>query len=231
MPIDFRWGKIREDYSESSRKKWNWIWFHHGKEWDQRCLAWLVHFSVWETLKTVRRDSASADIDSASEKRIEFLFQHLGILDGKFGTLLTLNGLLVIAPGYLFAHMGDLQLLGLAAWQITLVWIAVALFGACWSANVLLCLTAFRRLVWGNLGRDLYDPTHSWTAIQPCLGNSKEIAKAEEKFVELLIMILADRSNRFRLAMSIQILMATVLIALVFGGLAVWVNLRMHLVG
>jgi hypothetical protein len=121
MPIDFRWGKIREDYSESSRKKWNWIRFHHGKEWDLRCLAWLVQFSVWETLKTVRRDSASADIDSASEKRIELLSQHLGILDGKFGTLLTLNGLLVIAPGYLFAHMGDLQLLGLAGWQITLV--------------------------------------------------------------------------------------------------------------
>jgi len=231
MSIDFCWGKIKKDYSESSRKKWSWIWFHHDKEWDQRCLAWLVHFSVWQTLKGVRRNSTSADIDSASEERIELLFQHLGILDSKFGTLLTLNGLLVIAPGYLFAHMDDLQRLGLACWQITFVWIAVALFGACWSANVFLCLTAFRWLVWGNLGRDLYDPTHSWAAIQPCLDNSEKIAEAEEKFVELLIMILADRSNRFRLAMSIQILMAILLIAVVFGGLAVWVSLKMHLVG
>ena len=138
--------------------------------------------------------------------RIDSLFQHLNVLDTKFGILLSVTTLLLIGFNILLAHLKEL----LEPWQANRFEPRFStLFAALGLFVIWLCLSGVRRIVWGDLGEGIADPA-SATAdlIQP----------AHDRHVRDLIVELAKRTNRFRVAMLATLLQFGLLgIVLVLG--------------
>src|SRR4051794_38833291 len=110
---DYSWERVKHD--STSKIHFSWVFRPGNREWLERCHQWYLHITIWEKLKqaqTQQQFPAAPDPSKkatlkATDKRIDVLFQHLSILDSKFGTLLTLNGLFILLPVYLMTSYID----------------------------------------------------------------------------------------------------------------------------
>lgn len=169
-----------------------WDLFIHpmpNEKWDKRCCAWEQHFIIYKLIK--------AD-DGKKGVRMDSLFQHLTILDSKFNMLLAITSIAFVGFNILLAHLKDLmepfEATPYTVEVFLLSSVLSAVFGALGLWVIWLCLTGVRRLVWGDLGRD---------KPQAAQGDPNAVADAEEYYIKDLIVAVAKRTNRFRVAMAI----------------------------
>lgn len=190
--------------------------------WPGRCDDWETHVTLFaltkcdlgpnsaSSLGTERSCNANNDGDPAVSRgksqsvpwnatRIEFLFQHLTILDTKFGISLTFNSLLLLAINVLINILlnllkSDGHFIEVPHIYRTLLVSLTVSFGLSWILTTLLCLWGERRLVWGDLGL-----LSQGNRLQLGRLTSEKIKEAEQKHVEALIMAVVKRSNKFRI--------------------------------
>jgi hypothetical protein len=121
-------------------------------------------------------------------ERIEFAFNHLNILDTKFGFLLSMQAFLGAGVGFAVvafpwdkvpAASGVLAFMSPWIWSMLILGLTVL-----WGFNVIFTLIGMSRLVWGDL----------WE-------NNKDLNAAEEKHVRVLLFRVVKRTARFRVAM------------------------------
>ena len=218
-----------------------------SRPWQDLCNQWQTHVNVFARVKCETPPAGATHI-SWRATRIEFLFEHLNILDTKFGILLTFNSLLLIALNVLITILLRL-LYGSDAAQhtvsrsfqpcVSILVILSVVFGFFWICTTLLCLLGERRLVWGDLGLVFPKPTypvegrlqledvsgaincvHFDPAKNGLTTDDAKIKKAEEEHVVALIIAVAKRTNKFRLAIgftifNVVLLAAAVVVALV----------------
>jgi hypothetical protein len=234
---DYSWERVKHD--STSKIHLSWVFRPGNPAWLERCHQWYLHITIWEKLKQGHTqeqfsaapnpvstapnplsgapDSSKKAILKATDKRIDVLFQHLGILDNKFGTLLTLNGLFILLPVYLMTSYVDKtrnpsQPVVPNQYVMPLAWVLFGLLLLMWGSNVFLCLISLRRIIWGNLGATVFEGYKPFDPIKPGFEDYPKIEKAENLFVKLLIMVVVDRSNNFRIAMVLQKWMAILLV-------------------
>ena len=158
--------------------------------------GWVVRFEAWEKHFAVyKRIRGEADGDPEGG-RIDSLFQHLNVLDAKFGILLSFTSFLLIGFNVLLSQIRWLiepwhgnSLEPFFFWSIVTL---STLFGAFGLEVIWLCLAGVRRIIWGDLGKDIADPVSA---------TPDAIKGAHEQHLRDLIVELARRTNRFRVAM------------------------------
>lgn len=158
--------------------------FAHSS-WQERCDRWKTHVNVFASLK----GGVEGDWKAI---RISFLFEHLGILDTKFNVLLALNTLLLVAFNVLLNFLlnrrlvtGTIETLGV-------------LFGVFWLVTTIICLIGERRLVWGDLGL-VGGSRLTWNDFK----EPAQFVSAEEGHVKALIIAVAKRTNKLRVAIGL----------------------------
>ncbi len=188
--------------------------------WGTRCAEWQRHFSIYEDILGSHKPAA----------QIDFLFQHLGVVDQKLGTIFAVNSFLTIGLTSFGPHLADLAAMLPEGERPTfqllfLVW-SVA-FGLGWFWVLFLCLNALRRLVWGDLGRELpkirldsLRDKHSW--------KPEDVASAKDSYVRDLIFALVDRTNKFRVAVLITNFNVTLLLVLFVSVVIMWIANLFH---
>jgi hypothetical protein len=154
----------------------------HAK-WQERCRRWYMHIG---TLVAIRQRGASS---LPGGERIQLLFEHLAILDTKFSVLLTVNTLLLIIVNALLQFDR----------QSRYARVFAAAFGAAWLVIMILCLLGERRIVWGDLAKEVADPGDDLGRINETIA-ANDCVKAEEGHVQALIVEVARRTNKFRVA-------------------------------
>ena len=203
------------------------------RPWITRCEAWLVHATAWAHLKE------SAEAPGPGNARIDFLFQHLSILDAKLGMLLNFNSILLISINVMFGLIGSFTR-GADEKNHTLarrlfeshpgtMWVfitASALFAICWFIATILGLLGQRRLVWGDLGR-IHEVVAQKTRARHLqlaeLDDQELLQRAEQEHVQALIVAVVKRSNRFRIATVVTIAGVVCLaVAIVAGAVLLW---------
>jgi hypothetical protein len=166
--------------------------------WQKRCKKWLTHVNVFASLK------ADPDSRDWNETRITFLMNHLNILDTKFNMLLTVNTLLLIAVNGLINSPLPPKPLGPNTTRF------VAVFWALWLVTTAICLIGERRLVWGDLGL-IGKRRPEWQGLKK-LAESRnpeqpnDFKSAVEGHVNALIVAVAKRTNKFRVAVRLTYL-------------------------
>jgi len=158
------------------------LYFSHPS-WQERCNQWEAHVNVYAVLNGEGDGEWKAS-------RIRFLFEHLSILDTKFNVLLTVDTLLLVAFNVLLNFLLNKQLV-----IASVGWIAIC-FGLCWLITMIICLIGERRLVWGDLG--LVGEQHlRWDELK----ETDKLKNAEAGHVTALIVAVAKRTNKFRVAL------------------------------
>jgi hypothetical protein len=191
------WGEPRKDPFWPDEAKLFYFSFRIGHEcWQTRCEWWLTHVNVSAYLKCNAEQSPQWQ-----SARIDFLFAHLGVLDTKFNVLLAINTLLLIAANNLLnfaASANTSHVIG-----VPLGW-SVVLFGIFWIITTITCLVGERRLVWGDLGR-IGARRFTWQQLKPVTASSdpNNLIAAVEEHVKTLIVAVAKRTNKFRVAMGL----------------------------
>ena len=157
------------------------------KRWSARCDDWAVHATMLACIKYTAPDPKGTA--TWKESRMDFLNWHLDVLDSKIGWLLNFNTLLLIAINVLFSAMYNLVPkdphkdythslfkpgVGLASALV----VECMVFGILWLIIVALCMFGERRLVWGDLGKDLGSAKRERLLSQMLTPDEKERAQA-----------------------------------------------------
>lgn len=210
-----------------------------ANRWANRCDQWETHATLFACIKcgllpdgevptASGQDATPKQADASAkkweeplwkEKRIQFLFEHLNILDTKLGMLLNFNSLLLIAVNVLYGGLYNLvpkpfptnshifNLSGhLLIWALAILSV---LFGGIWLLITILCLVGERRLVWGDLGLIRRGQ------LRPAIKEFKDanlLAEAEEEHVRALVIAVVKRTNKFRLAGVLSIINVALLV-------------------
>jgi hypothetical protein len=193
VDCDFR--KVIEFLNDLDEPKKEWQLFLHINKpqhecWKERLERWRLHFAVYQV------------IDSSPGEDIRSMFSHLTVLDGKFSLALTINSFILTATTFLVTHVSDLTaLLKNAAmkdgFQDGLIGLS-GVIGFFSLLNMWNCLKGVRRVVWGDLGH--------WLTAERASNNSTAIAlrgdfdRAKQDHAKFLILAIARRTNRFRIA-------------------------------
>jgi hypothetical protein len=114
--------------------------------------------------------------------------------------LLTVNTLLLVAINVL------LNLVVTTTHVVRLpVGIPAVLFGLFWLLTTITCLVGERRLVWGDLGfiGEQHFPWEDFKTEGKTSETRSKFEIAEEEHVKALIVAVAKRTNKFRLAMGL----------------------------
>jgi hypothetical protein len=183
--------------------------------WGVRCAEWRRHFEIYQRIKGTEARGAT----------IDFLFQHLGVVDQKLGMLLTFNSLLAAGPVVFVTNIDKLTNLISAVHKQLFQWFSVgiiAAFSGSWLFVLFLCLVSVRRLVWGDLGHhlakirleDLRDP--------PPITDD-DVKTAEKTYVRDLIFAVVNRTNKFRVAILFTNLAVVSLSILLFLVMYIWI--------
>lgn len=186
--------------------------------WRKRCDEWYVHVTLFACihskisppeLNKIGTDQTPPHIPWTTE-RIEFLFRHLNILDQKFGILLTFNSLLLVAINLLVDIL--LNLMKDHKGSISCVVSLSIAFGLFWFLTTILCLYGERRLVWGDLGLISNQGARLRSKLLSMV-TAEDVRNAEDRHVKALIIAVAKRTNKFRVAIRLTTLNVLLLAA------------------
>jgi hypothetical protein len=179
--------------------------------WQQRFSEWWIHVT---TLAAMNKGLLSSSTTSYpvpwQDARANILFSHLGILDTKYGFLLTFNSLLFLVPGTSAAIVTEVlkEQWGILPHSAVLALYSLsALFLLLWFSTTWFSLNGLRDIIWGDLGFGgrplrtiLQHETIAVTSkpLATLMARASALEAAEEDYARDLIIAVAKRSNIYR---------------------------------
>jgi hypothetical protein len=208
--VDIPKVKWREEFQLFLRRGIN------DRLWQGRLTEWWIHVTARAALNRGLSSSATPGVPVPfQDARAEILFSHLSVLDTKFGFLLTFNSLLFLVPGTGLTLLADVfgnRWNDVPAGALAGLYALSGFFMCVWLLSTCLSLFGLREIVWGDLGfggrmqqRILEDkpfPVHS-KPLEFLLSNPGALSVAEQYYSQDLIIAVAKRSNKFRVAVRL----------------------------
>jgi hypothetical protein len=198
LQVDCDFRKVIEFLNDLDEPKKEWQLFLHINKpqhecWKERLEKWCLHFALYQA------------IDSSPGEPIQSMFTHLTVLDGKFSLALTINSFILTATTFLVTHVSDMTALlnnapMKAGFQDGLIGLS-GVIGIFSLLNMWNCLKGVRRVVWGDLGHWITAerPSNNPTAIVL----RGDVDRAKHDHAKFLILAIARRTNRFRIAIYV----------------------------
>jgi len=178
---------LREEVLLLLPVKWN------QKLWQTRCRMWDCHITQFAVIQ--------CEGDPVRATRINFVKDHLDVLDRKFGVLLQFQALVATAGSIIFTGLykaGD----GNSDYSRSFKHL-LGVMCVLWVVDALLCLYGIRRLLWGDMWHFKVDPGTHPTPEQVQVGALRtEVIK---------------RTAKFRVAVTILVYLVTLLPGLIYA--------------
>lgn len=167
--------------------KWN------EKLFKQRCEKWDQHIASYARIKCGE--------NCVRDARIQFVKDHLDVLDRKFGVLLQFQALIATTGSIIFTGLYRTSQ-NIPAYSHSYKRLVGTMCGL-WVIDAILCLSGMRRLFWGDMAHFEDDSPHKPTAEQVHVGALRtEVIK---------------RTAKFRVAVSILVFMVALLPGLIYA--------------